>query len=91
MSVFSRIDLKFRLPDWFFNIDYPGDYSVHEALERLQWMNSLCIYGEQEKDSLGRSLAKDQYNTVMLPGGHHFHHDYGLLMSEIDKALQALN
>lgn len=84
MSLFPRIDLKFRLRDWFFNIDYKHALSVQEAIHNIADLELLCLYGEQEKDSLCWLLDTEKYGTVMLPGGHHFAHDYELVMEKID-------
>lgn len=44
---------------------------------------TLCIYGEDEKDSLCRKLKATKIRTHMLAGGHHFDGDYAVLAKVI--------
>ena len=43
----------------------------------------LCIYGEDEKDSLCPKLDPKRFTVVKLKGGHHFDGDYAGLAREI--------
>lgn len=43
----------------------------------------LCIYGENETDSLCPHLQGNNFNKVALPGAHHFGGDYAQLANTI--------
>ncbi|MDP3856430.1 MAG: AcvB/VirJ family lysyl-phosphatidylglycerol hydrolase [Stagnimonas sp.] len=47
----------------------------------------LCIYGEEEEDSICPQLTGSRVTVAKLPGGHHFDGDYGSLAETILKAL----
>jgi type IV secretory pathway VirJ component len=46
-------------------------------------MPVLCIYGEDEKDSLCPQLDAARFSVVKLKGGHHFDGDYAGLARQI--------
>jgi len=50
-------------------------------MARLQGLKVLCLYGEEEPDSLCRVLPPDnsQVKVVTFGGGHHFGGDYAKL------------
>jgi type IV secretory pathway VirJ component len=52
-------------------------------VERMTGMPVLCIYGEDEKDSLCPKLDPKRFSVVKLKGGHHFDGDYAGLAREI--------
>jgi type IV secretory pathway VirJ component len=45
-------------------------------VNRMTGMPVLCIYGEDEKDSLCPQLDPKRFSLIKLKGGHHFDGDY---------------
>jgi type IV secretory pathway VirJ component len=52
-------------------------------VNRMTGMPVLCIYGEDEKDSLCPKLDPNRFSVVKLKGGHHFDGDYAGLARQI--------
>ena len=46
-------------------------------------MPVLCIYGDDESDSLCPKLDPKKFDVVKLKGGHHFDGDYAGLARQI--------
>jgi type IV secretory pathway VirJ component len=46
-------------------------------------MPVLCIYGEDEHDSLCPKLDPGKFNIVRVKGGHHFDGNYAALADHI--------
>jgi type IV secretory pathway VirJ component len=67
---------EFHLTDWLWNVSRPHDLPILPEVEKLHPMKILCVYGEDEKDSLCRKLAPGLATTLALPGGHHFGGNY---------------
>ena len=55
-------------------------------VERIQGVPVLCIYGEEETDSLCPMLDARHATLVKLKGGHHFDGDYSALAGAILQA-----
>jgi type IV secretory pathway VirJ component len=70
------VDFKFRFSYWFRpNHDrYP--MSVEDEVRKLEGRPVLCVYGEEEKNSICRHADPDHMRIVLFAGGHHFkgHH-----------------
>jgi len=43
----------------------------------------LCLYGLEEKSSLGPDLAPSEATVIALPGSHHFGGDYAGVAARI--------
>jgi type IV secretory pathway VirJ component len=52
-------------------------------VNRMTGMPVLCIYGEDERDSLCPKLDPNRFSVVKLKGGHHFDGDYAGLARQI--------
>lgn len=75
---------EFHLSDWLSSRDERATPVLPE-IDRLR-LPLLCIYGEEENDSLCPTLAAGKAHQIRLPGGHHFNDDYATLAKEILKA-----
>jgi type IV secretory pathway VirJ component len=49
----------------------------------MNGVRALCVYGEEEKDSLCAMPAARRLQVVKLSGGHHFDGDYAGLAALI--------
>ena len=48
-------------------------------IRRLAAVNTLCVYGDDDEDSICPAVAPGNARVIKLSGGHHFGGDYGQL------------
>jgi type IV secretory pathway VirJ component len=72
---------EFHLSSWVSNS--AGGRPTLPEVNRMTGMPVLCIYGEDEKDSLCPQLDAARFSVVKLKGGHHFDGDYAGLARQI--------
>lgn len=76
----QRASFEFHLGNWIFtNTD--GLLTAPE-IERMG-LATLCLYGQDEKDSVCREVTAPWIKKEMLSGGHHFNGDYTALVQRI--------
>ena len=73
-----RVEFEFHVGDWMRSSSKKGD-AVKPEVEKLSSQHIVCIYGEDDKDSLCPSLSGAHISTVMLKGAHHFDGGYDKL------------
>ncbi len=81
MGMSEHALFEFHLSSWVSD-DNSGPATLPE-INRINGIPVLCIYGEDEKDSLCPQLDAKKYTIVKLKGGHHFDGDYAGLAREI--------
>ena len=69
-----RVELEMHVADWL--RDSKSGIAVRPELEKLTTVKTLCIYGEDDKDSLCTGPAQPNVQVIMLRGGHHFDGNY---------------
>jgi type IV secretory pathway VirJ component len=72
---------EFHVSSWISD-DSSGPATLPEV-NRLTGMPVLCIYGEDEDDSLCPKLDPLKFKVVKVKGGHHFDGNYAGLANEI--------
>ncbi len=72
---------EFHLSGWISD-DNSGPATLPE-INRIAGVPVLCIYGEDEGDSLCPKLDPKRFGIVKLKGGHHFDGDYAGLARRI--------
>jgi type IV secretory pathway VirJ component len=72
---------EFHVSNWL-SSDNSGPPTLPEV-NRIAGTPVLCIYGEDEHDSLCPKLDPHKVRVVKLKGGHHFNGDYAGLAQEI--------
>jgi type IV secretory pathway VirJ component len=72
---------EFHVTNWISD-DNSGPATLPEV-NRITGMPVLCIYGEDEQDSLCPKLDPNKFKVVKLKGGHHFDGNYAGLANEI--------
>jgi type IV secretory pathway VirJ component len=72
---------EFHVSSWISD-DNSGPATLPEV-DRITGMPVLCIYGEDEKDSLCPKLDAKKNIVVKVKGGHHFDGNYAGLAQEI--------
>jgi type IV secretory pathway VirJ component len=72
---------EFHVSSWIAD-DTSGPETLPEV-NRINGMPVLCIYGEDEHDSLCPKLDPKKIRIVKVKGGHHFDGNYAALANEI--------
>jgi type IV secretory pathway VirJ component len=79
-------DFEFHLTDWVGGSPRSSLPILPEA-EKLRGMKVLCLYGEEEEDSLCRELDRTIAGRLAFKGGHHFGGRYRAIADRIVSAL----
>jgi type IV secretory pathway VirJ component len=77
---------EFHVSSWISD-DNSGPETLPEV-NRVSGMPVLCIYGEDEHDSLCPKLDSSKFKVVKVKGGHHFDGNYAALADDILAAAQ---
>ena len=72
---------EFHVSSWISDND-SGPPTLPEV-NRITGIPVLCIYGEDEHDSLCPKLDPKKFQVVKMKGGHHFDGNYAGLANEI--------
>ena len=64
------VSFEFHLTDWLWDVPHPQARPILPEVEKLRGMKILCVYGEDETDTLCRRLAPGLATALALPGGH---------------------
>jgi type IV secretory pathway VirJ component len=81
MGMSEHALFEFHMSSWIAD-DNSGPATLPEV-DRITGIPVLCIYGEQEGDSLCPKLDAHKFMVVKLKGGHHFDGDYDGLAKTI--------
>jgi type IV secretory pathway VirJ component len=76
----EKASFEFHLANW---IGPSGDRPIAPEARRLAAADTLCVYGEEERDSLCPKLAPAHVRPLALAGGHHFGGDYAAIAQKI--------
>ncbi len=77
MGLGGLASFKFHLGNWFGG--EAGGVPILPEVLKLGSEATLCIYGEDEEDSLCPQIPAGHVQALALPGGHHFDKDYDKL------------
>jgi type IV secretory pathway VirJ component len=80
----QKASFEFHLSNW---IGPSGDKPIAPEAAKLAAVRTLCIYGQDERDSLCPQLAPGHVQAVPLAGGHHFGGEYDALAARILDAI----
>jgi type IV secretory pathway VirJ component len=80
-----RVEFEFHVVDWMH--DSKKGLAVAPELAKLTSTKTLCVWGDDDTDSLCRGLALPHVKVVTLHGSHHFDGDYTKLARIILEAL----
>jgi type IV secretory pathway VirJ component len=72
---------EFHVSSWISDSD-SGPATLPEV-NRISGIPVLCIYGEDEHDSLCPQLDTKKFNVLKVKGGHHFDGNYASLAAQI--------
>ncbi|MES2885372.1 MAG: AcvB/VirJ family lysyl-phosphatidylglycerol hydrolase [Pseudomonadota bacterium] len=88
MGLSDHAVFEFELGNWVSD-NNNGPETLPEVA-RIKTLPFICIYGEEETDSIcPRLVVGDHVRVVKMPGGHHFDGDYEKLATTILGALPA--
>ncbi|WP_233446972.1 virulence factor family protein, partial [Ideonella azotifigens] len=76
----QKASFEFHLSNW---IGPSGDRPIAPEAQQLVAARTLCIYGQDEKNSLCPTLAPLHARPLPLAGGHHFGGDYDALAGHV--------
>ncbi|GAC1311271.1 MAG: virulence factor family protein [Steroidobacteraceae bacterium] len=89
MGISDHALFEFHLSSWLSD-DHSG-LATKPEMEHLAGLPIMCIYGEDETDSLCPSLSGTGFTVLRLKGGHHFDGNYAALVRSIlEKAHRTL-
>ena len=77
-----KVEFEFHIGDWMRSTSKSG-YAVKPEVDKLSSHNIVCIYGEDDNDSLCPALSGPRVSLVMLKGAHHFDGGYDRLATII--------
>jgi len=70
------VDFEFHLFDWIGGASTPTAQPTLPEVEKLQGMKILCLFGEEETDSLCQQVPTALTKVIPLGGAHHFGGNY---------------
>ena len=79
----ERADFQFQWADLLSETSKASDRPILPELERLRGMTVLCVYGQDEKESLCRLADTSAVQVDRRTGRHHFDGDYEAIAGEI--------
>jgi type IV secretory pathway VirJ component len=77
----QKVQFEFHVTDWLH--DSSAGIAVGPELAKITVPPVLCLWGEDDKDSLCRGLQARNVNVVMMKGAHHFEGGYEKLAKQI--------
>jgi type IV secretory pathway VirJ component len=75
-------DFEFHVTDWLPGA-HKSAYLLLPEVGKLAGRRVVCLYGEDDHDTVCPSLDTTAFTVRVLPGGHHFNGDYDRLASVI--------
>jgi type IV secretory pathway VirJ component len=70
-----KVEFEFHLGDWMRTSSKTG-FAVKPEVDKLSSRNIVCLFGEDDNDSLCPIISGPHISTVMLKGAHHFDGGY---------------
>jgi type IV secretory pathway VirJ component len=77
-----KVEFEFHIGDWMRSSSRNG-FAVKPEVDRLSSHNIVCLFGEDDKDSLCPAVSGPRIQKVMLRGAHHFDGSYEKLAAII--------
>jgi type IV secretory pathway VirJ component len=81
LSLSQSAVFEFHLTNWLGRT--ADQVPIAPELSRMSAVRALCVYGEDEEDSLCALPAAQSTQVIKLKGGHHFDGDYANLAALI--------
>ena len=87
----ERTNFQFHWTDLLTETSRPSDRPILPELERLRGTQVLCVYGQDEKESLCRLADTSAVRVDRRAGRHHFDGDYDAIAAEILRFIAPLD
>ena len=84
-----QADFEFHLTDWLGSSADRTTYPIRPEVQKLKGTKLLCLYGEEEMDSLCRDLEPSFAKVVAMRGAHHFGGNYDAIGETILSEVKA--
>ncbi len=91
LSPSHLVDFQFHLSYWLGGGDNKTDLKVLPEIEKLQGLPLLCFYGNDENDSICKSMPSTLAKVIAVDGGHHYDGNYELIANDVLKTLEEKN
>jgi type IV secretory pathway VirJ component len=70
-----KVEFEFHIGDWMRTSSKTG-FAVKPEVDKLSSRNIVCLFGEDDNDSLCPIISGPRISTVVLKGAHHFDGGY---------------
>lgn len=91
LGLAEHAQFEFHLSSWVGSAE--DGKPTRPEVARLQASSAnppmLCVYGEEDEDSICGTLGGPKMSVLKLPGGHHFDGEYEMLAGKLLAALPA--
>lgn len=77
------VELEFHVSDWLHDDEASQDIALLPEVRKLEPVPMLCVYGQDEEQSLCTDLRADEATVESLPGSHHFNGEYAAVAALI--------
>lgn len=76
-------NFEFHVSDWLDDSPDKDDIPVLPAVRKIIGSKVLCVYGDEDEDSVCPELDPGRFVVKKLQGGHHFGGDFAQLATEM--------
>lgn len=66
----TSVEFEFHLGDWVGKKSNGHSFRIRPEVEKLNGMKMLCVFGDNDKDCLCRTLDSSLMKSIELKGGH---------------------
>jgi type IV secretory pathway VirJ component len=87
LTLLERASFSYHFSDLWRTTSGKGDTPILPQLEALKGVPMVCIYGEEEKESLCRSAPPGLMTVIERKGKHHFDGNYNALGDIVYQAI----
>ena len=88
LSPSQTVDFQFHLSYWIGGGSGKNYLNVLPAIQSLKNIPLLCLYGDDETDSICKDINMPNAHVVAMSGGHHFDGNYQGLADEVLKYMK---
>jgi type IV secretory pathway VirJ component len=79
----TTAEFEFHLSNWLGGSSNKNSLPTKPEVEKLNGMNILCVYGENDEDVLCNDLPPGLVKSIMLQGGHRVKGNYAPIVEAI--------
>ncbi|MGB8658604.1 MAG: AcvB/VirJ family lysyl-phosphatidylglycerol hydrolase [Candidatus Zixiibacteriota bacterium] len=83
MGPSHEVEFEFHITEWLGGSSKKNSLSVLPEVEKLKRMRLLCLYGEDDKDTICPELDTNSARVISEKGGHRVGGNFGPIVQEI--------